>query len=175
VLLSAGPLVAVVMAARSPALVLLFAFPLAAFYANAMILVQREHQAHHDELTGLSNRQLLVRKTSQALASADATGTKVGFLLLDLDRFKEDNDIRHVAGDRLLRNPHRLLSVRPVTFARLAATVRHHCALGAYGQCGQEVAGCAPRCRSRFAWRACFGVRRASASRCIRRRLGSRC
>jgi diguanylate cyclase (GGDEF)-like protein len=116
VLLSAGPLVAVVMAARSPALVLLFAFPLAAFYANAVILVQREHQAHHDELTGLSNRQLLVRKTSQALASADATGTKVGFLLLDLDRFKEVNDtLGHVAGDRLLRViAHRLThSVRP--------------------------------------------------------------
>lgn len=116
VLLSAGPLVAVVMAAGSPAFMLLFAFPLAAIYANAVISVQREHQAHHDELTGLSNRQLLARKTSQALACADATGTKAGFLLLDLDRFKEVNDtLGHAAGDRLLRViAHRLThSVRP--------------------------------------------------------------
>jgi diguanylate cyclase (GGDEF)-like protein len=116
VLLIAGPLVAVVMAARSPSFVVLFAFPLAAIYANAVISVQREHQAHHDELTGLSNRQLLIRKTSQALACADATGTKAGFLLLDLDRFKEVNDtLGHAAGDRLLRViAHRLThSVRP--------------------------------------------------------------
>ena len=39
-----------------------------------MISVQREHQAHHDELTGLSNRKLLVRKTGEALAQADAIG-----------------------------------------------------------------------------------------------------
>jgi diguanylate cyclase (GGDEF)-like protein len=116
VLLSAAPLVAVVMGAKSPSLVLLFAFPLAAVYANAMISVRREHQAHHDELTGLSNRKLLVRKTGEALARADATGAKAGFLLLDLDRFKEVNDtLGHAAGDRLLRIiAHRLThSVRP--------------------------------------------------------------
>ncbi|MGD0374337.1 MAG: EAL domain-containing protein [Streptosporangiaceae bacterium] len=116
VLLSAGPLVAVVMGTRSAPLVLLFALPLAAVYANAVISVQREHQAHHDELTGLSNRKLLVRKTGEALAHADASGTKAGFLLLDLDRFKEVNDtLGHAVGDRLLRViAHRLThSVRP--------------------------------------------------------------
>ncbi len=116
VLLSAGPLVAVVMAARSAGLVLLFAFPLAAVYANAMMSVQREHQAHHDELTGLSNRKLLIRKTGEALAQADALQVRTGFLLLDLDRFKEVNDtLGHAVGDRLLQIiAHRLThSVRP--------------------------------------------------------------
>jgi diguanylate cyclase (GGDEF)-like protein len=116
VLLSAAPLVAVVMGARSAGLVLLFAFPLAAIYANAVISVQREHQAHHDELTGLSNRKLLVRRTGQALAQADAQGVRTGFLLLDLDRFKEVNDtLGHAVGDRLLQTiAHRLThSVRP--------------------------------------------------------------
>jgi diguanylate cyclase (GGDEF)-like protein len=116
VLLSAAPLVAVVMGARSASLVLLFAFPLVAIYANAVISVQREHQAHHDELTGLSNRKLLVRRTGEALAHADASGAKAGFLLLDLDRFKEVNDtLGHAVGDRLLRViAHRLThSVRP--------------------------------------------------------------
>jgi diguanylate cyclase (GGDEF)-like protein len=116
VLLSAGPLVAVVMGAKSASLVLLFAFPLAAIYANAMISVQREHQAHHDELTGLSNRKLLVRRTGEALARADVQGARTGFLLLDLDRFKEVNDtLGHAVGDRLLQNiAYRLThSVRP--------------------------------------------------------------
>jgi diguanylate cyclase (GGDEF)-like protein len=115
VLLSAAPLIAVVVS-RSPLLLVLFLLPLTAVYINAEISMQREHQAHHDELTGLSNRKLLVRKTEEALAEADRSGRTVGFLLLDLDRFKEVNDtLGHPAGDRLLcLVAHRLThSVRP--------------------------------------------------------------
>ena len=66
VLLSAAPLVAVVMG-RSALLVLLFLLPMSAIHANAAMSVQREHQAHHDELTGLPNRTLLLRQTNEAL------------------------------------------------------------------------------------------------------------
>ena len=116
VLLAAAPLVAVVMATRSAIMVALFAFPLAAIYINAAMSVRREHQAHHDELTGLSNRKLLLKRSDSALSAAATSGSMVGFLLLDLDRFKEINDtLGHAVGDRLLQIiSHRLVhSVRP--------------------------------------------------------------
>jgi diguanylate cyclase (GGDEF)-like protein len=117
VLLAAAPLVEVVIKTGSALLVLLFAFPLAAIYVNAAISVQREHQAHHDELTGLANRAMLMRRLAVTLAEAAVSGSYVGFLLLDLDRgLKEVNDtLGHAVGDRLLRLvAHRLThSVRP--------------------------------------------------------------
>jgi diguanylate cyclase (GGDEF)-like protein len=114
-LLSVAPLVVVAMG-RSALLVLLFLLPLIAVYLNAAVAVQREHQAMHDELTGLPNRKLLLRRTGDALAATARSPAVVGFLLLDLDRFKEVNDtLGHPAGDRLLQAVARRLtrSVRP--------------------------------------------------------------
>ena len=114
-LLSAAPLVVVVMN-RSVLLVLLFLLPLIAVYANAAISMQREHQALHDQLTGLPNRALLLNRAAEAVAGAARTGGKTGFLLLDLDRFKEVNDtLGHALGDGLLQAvAYRLArSVRP--------------------------------------------------------------
>jgi len=117
VLLATAPLVAIVMVHKSAVLVLLFVFPLAAIFVNAAISVQREHQAHHDELTGLANRKFLMQRLQSTLAQAASSGTKAGFLLLDLDRgLKEVNDtLGHAVGDRLLRLvAHRLThSIRP--------------------------------------------------------------
>ncbi len=114
-LLGLSPLVVVVMH-RSAALVPLFVLPLIAVYMNASVSVSREHQAHHDGLTGLPNRKLLFRHTEAAFADARRAGARVGLALLDLDRFKEVNDtLGHPTGDRLLQLvSHRLRhSVRP--------------------------------------------------------------
>jgi diguanylate cyclase (GGDEF)-like protein/PAS domain S-box-containing protein len=59
--------------------------------------------ANHDPLTGLANRALFQTRLEDALAIAEAEGTGVGLLLLDLDDFKDINDtLGHAAGDKLL-------------------------------------------------------------------------
>jgi diguanylate cyclase (GGDEF)-like protein len=61
------------------------------------------HLAHHDALTGLSNRVALEARLEQALASADRHGGKLGLMFIDLDRFKNINDsLGHDVGDALL-------------------------------------------------------------------------
>ncbi|MGH3319021.1 MAG: putative bifunctional diguanylate cyclase/phosphodiesterase [Streptosporangiaceae bacterium] len=101
-LLGLSPLVVLAMD-RSGALLPLFVLPLMAMYLNASVSMRREHQALHDELTGLPNRKFLIRRTGEVLSEAGRDGRVVGLLLLDLDRFKEVNDtLGHPVGDRLL-------------------------------------------------------------------------
>ncbi len=67
--------------------------------------------AHHDALTGLPNRALFDATLDDAIASARRRGRKLAVLSLDLDRFKEINDLLgHAAGDEALRAVGRILS-----------------------------------------------------------------
>ena len=49
--------------------------------------------AHHDILTGLPNRAAFGERLSDAIVEADAKQSAVAVLCLDLDRFKEVNDV----------------------------------------------------------------------------------
>jgi len=60
--------------------------------------------AHHDPLTSLPNRELMRARLGEAVERATATGTSLAVLWIDLDNFKNINDIHgHVVGDQILR------------------------------------------------------------------------
>lgn len=59
--------------------------------------------AHYDQLTSLPNRTLLRERMEHAIARALRGGSGVATLVLDIDRFKEINDmLGHEIGDKLL-------------------------------------------------------------------------
>jgi len=62
------------------------------------------HQALHDALTSLPNRNLLHDRLDQAILSARREDRSLALFLIDLDRFKEVNDtFGHHYGDLLLK------------------------------------------------------------------------
>jgi diguanylate cyclase (GGDEF)-like protein/PAS domain S-box-containing protein len=65
--------------------------------------LQLAHQATHDELTGLFNRQAFDGHLQRALEETRTRGTHHALCYLDLDQFKVVNDTcGHLAGDELL-------------------------------------------------------------------------
>jgi diguanylate cyclase (GGDEF)-like protein/PAS domain S-box-containing protein len=71
---------------------------------EARTRAQLAFQATHDPLSGLYNRSYQQECLERALARADEEGTMVAVGLLDLDRFKQVNDIfGHSFGDIVLR------------------------------------------------------------------------
>jgi diguanylate cyclase (GGDEF)-like protein/PAS domain S-box-containing protein len=62
------------------------------------------HQAMHDALTGLPNRTMLFDALESSIDLARAEKSALGLMLMDLDRFKDVNDMfGHHFGDALLR------------------------------------------------------------------------
>lgn len=61
------------------------------------------HMAHHDPLTGLANRASFNEHLDDAIRRAARDGRRLAVIGIDLDRFKEINDLRgHGAGDEML-------------------------------------------------------------------------
>ncbi len=76
--------------------------------------------AEHDGLTGLANRNVMQSRLAQALEQASVSGDSLAVICIDLDHFKEANDLHgHLAGDAILSEVARRLkaSVAAPSFA----------------------------------------------------------
>ena len=83
-----------------------------------------EFLAHHDPLTKLPNRILLMSRLQHSIDQAQRQNKQLAVLMMDLDRFKDINDtLGHLAGDDLLQ----LVAGRLASRVRAADTV---CRLG---------------------------------------------
>jgi diguanylate cyclase (GGDEF)-like protein/PAS domain S-box-containing protein len=77
------------------------------FHAQAELV----RLAEQDDLTGLPNRRALTGALERHLASSGPGGAAGALLLLDVDNFKDVNDLHgHAAGDRVMRELATILS-----------------------------------------------------------------
>ena len=77
----------------------------------------------HDELTGTPNRALMLDRLEHAIAVAKRHRTRVAVLFVDLDGFKQINDLRgHAIGDEVLKSAARALE----SVVRKSDTVSRH-------------------------------------------------
>ena len=81
----------------------LIGIPLVAIQLGSRQAVINEHEARHDRVTGLSNREDVARVLEHALHRAGRQGAQVGVLMVGLSRFKEINEtLGHRRGDLVL-------------------------------------------------------------------------
>lgn len=72
-------------------------------FSNAMLLKSVKYQATHDTLTGLPNRTVMERSLGDAIDGISNAHSFVTAMFIDLDGFKEVNDIYgHLVGDSVL-------------------------------------------------------------------------
>ncbi|PKM67506.1 MAG: hypothetical protein CVU95_07285 [Firmicutes bacterium HGW-Firmicutes-2] len=90
---------------------------------NALLSYQLnlEHEAYHDALTSLPNRNFLNQHFDQMVLSSDNQTQKTALVFVDLDNFKYiNNTYGHPFGDRVLK----VISVRLKDFKESTFTIR---------------------------------------------------
>lgn len=76
----------------------------ASVLSNLQLLQTMREQANMDPLTGLYNRRFCKDYARKLMAMARRKDTPLGFIMLDLDHFKNINDVfGHEVGDRILK------------------------------------------------------------------------
>jgi len=86
---------------------------LAPTHASLRLRETLRQQAIRDSLTGLFNRRYMVESLERELHRATRRGTQISVILLDLDHFKDLNDLYgHPVGDAMLRALGHLLATR---------------------------------------------------------------
>ncbi len=101
-----------------------------------------------DELTGLSNRRAFLRRLEDEVARVQRYGFPLSIALIDLDHFKEVNDLYgHAAGDEVLR----------VYAKNILSIFRHHDLVARYG--GEEFAVLLPNTDLEGSSRALYKVK----------------
>ena len=89
----------------------------AAVVNNSIVFEQTKRDSLTDPLTGLPNTRFMFVHLTRELARAERLKTEVSLLVMDLDGFKEINDMHgHHVGDKALREVARVLrtGIRPV-------------------------------------------------------------
>jgi diguanylate cyclase (GGDEF)-like protein len=108
-MLGLSPVVVLAADFSLPAIALLF-LPLFAVHRGGSEAIAKEHQALHDALTGLPNRELFRDRIDQAIRASRRSGESAVVMIMDLDHFKEINDtLGHHHGDLLLQEVSRRL------------------------------------------------------------------
>lgn len=101
------PIIAWVMFAATLTLLLLHVYMTAHRHSEARRMELEDllrYKAHHDELTGLPNRALIMDRIEQGIRDAHRDKQPMAVLFLDLNGFKPVNDTYgHEAGDHVLR------------------------------------------------------------------------
>ena len=81
----------------------LMASNLAIVAERELVLIDLQHQATHDHLTGAANRPVIMKGLEKAIRESESISPDSILLFFDIDGFKEVNDnFGHDIGDRLL-------------------------------------------------------------------------